>query len=73
MSQEEGEGMSNKEIYERLMNCARSDHKDWRKCNRLTEFEQEVEYHAVLEGIRRAALFLLPTDDYFRWCKEVNE
>lgn len=65
--------MSNKEIYERLLQCAWSDRKDWRKCDKLTEFEQEVEYNAVLEGIRRAALFLLPTDDYFRWCGEVND
>lgn len=65
--------MSNKEIYERLLQCARSDRQSWHKCNRLTEFEQEVEYYAVLEGIKRAALYLLPTDDYFRWCGEVND
>lgn len=65
--------MNNKEIYERLLQCAWSDRKGWRKCDKLTEFEQEVEYNAVLEGITRAALFLLPTDDYFRWCGEVND
>lgn len=65
--------MSSKEIYERLLQCARADRQDWHKCNRLTKFEQEVEYNAVLEGITRAALYLLPTDDYFRWCKEVKE
>jgi hypothetical protein len=65
--------VNNKEIYERLLQCAWSDRKDWRKCDKFTEFEQEVEYNAVLEGIKRAALYLLPTDDYFRWCREVND
>lgn len=64
--------MNNKEIYDRLLKAARTDRDNWHKCNRLTDFEQEVEYYAVFEGIARAALFLLPTNDYFRWCNEVN-
>lgn len=64
--------MNNKEIYDRLLKAARTDRDNWHKCNRLTDFEQEVEYCAVFEGIARAALFLLPTNDYFRWCNEAN-
>lgn len=64
--------MTNKEIYDRLLEAARSDHKDWMKASKLTVLEQEIKYNSTLEGIRRAALFLLPTDDYFKWCRKVN-
>lgn len=65
--------MSNKEIYERLLKCARTDRKNWSKCDKLSSIEQDCKYYAVFEGIKRAALYLLSTDDYFRWCKEVTE
>lgn len=62
--------MTNKEIYERLLNAARTDRENWHKCNRLTEFEQESEYYAIYEGICRAAMYLLPTEMYFKWKTE---
>lgn len=63
--------MSNKEIYEKLMLAAKNEHKTCRKMTKVSEMEQECHYYPVLEGIRYAALYLLPTDDYFKWCAEV--
>lgn len=65
--------MNNKEIYSRLMDAAVTEMNDWRKANKLTPIEQIDNYMPVLSGIARAALFLLPTDDYFRFTSELRD
>lgn len=63
--------MNNKEIFDRLLQCADSEIKNWRKADKITPLEQEVRYQPVIAGIARAALYLLPTDDYYRFKEEI--
>lgn len=65
--------MNNKEIYDRLIECADIEIKNWKKCDRLTPIEQDIRYNPVVSGIARAALYLLPTDDYFKFKKQIQE
>lgn len=65
--------MTNKEIYNKLLNCAKNEIESWRKANKLTEIEQQAKYMPVLSGIVQSALYLLPTDDYFRFKDQVRE
>ena len=65
--------MNNNEIYDRLMQAAESDIKNWQKCDKLTQIEQVIKYNPVVSGIARAALYLLPTDDYFKFTQELRE
>lgn len=65
--------MNNKEIYNRLIQCAETEINDWKKCDKLTPIEQNIRYCPVVSGIARAALFLLPTEDYSRFKEEITK
>ena len=64
--------MTNKQIYEELLAAADSEIKQWLKADKITPIEQALNYMPVVSGIARAALFLLPTDMYEKWKKEVK-
>ena len=65
--------MTSKEIYDRLLECAKTEIENWLKADKLTPIEQTCEYIPVVAGIARSALFLLPNDMYFKWKKEVQD
>jgi hypothetical protein len=65
--------MNNREIYDKLLNCAKNEIESWSKADKLTEIEQQAKYMPVLSGIVQSALYLLPTDDYFRFKDQVRE
>lgn len=65
--------MTNKEIYQRLLECADTEIKEWKKANKLTELEQMGRYIPVVAGIARSALFLLPTDMYFKFKDDITK
>ena len=65
--------MSNKDIYEKLIACAKSEIENWLKADKLTLIEQTVAYMPVVSGIARAAMYLLPNEEYFKWIKEVRD
>ena len=65
--------MTSKEIYDRLLECAKTEIENWLKADKLTPIEQTCEYMPVVSGIARSALFLLPNDMYFKWLKEVRD
>lgn len=65
--------MTTTEIYNRLLECAKTEIENWLKADKLTPIEQTCEYMPVVSGIARCALFLLPNDMYFKWKKEVQD
>lgn len=65
--------MTEKEIHERLLESARTEIEQWRRANKLTELEQMSYYNPVVSGIARAALFLLETKDYWKFCDEIRD
>ena len=65
--------MNSTEIYDRLINCAKSEMSNWGKADKLSAIEQFGEYMPVVSGIARAALYLLPNEMYFKWVKEVRD
>lgn len=65
--------MTNKEIIDRLIKAAESDIINWRKADKLTPIEQETEILGILSGIGRAALFLLPEKDYYKFKDELRK
>lgn len=65
--------MTNKEIVDRLIKAAESDIINWRKADKLTPIEQETEILRILWGIQRAALFLLPEKEYYKFNDELRK
>lgn len=64
--------MSIKEITERLWKAIETDVTQWEK-TRLSRLEQYLHYQPVIEGVLRAALFILPTDEYLKFSHEVQK
>ena len=65
--------MNNSEIYDRLLKCAENEIKGWRRADKLSPLEREARYMPVLSGIVQSALYLLPTEDYYRFKNEIIE
>lgn len=64
--------MTTAEIKKRLRQAIDTDVSNWRN-TRLSELEQYLHYNPVIEGVLRAALYILPTDDYLKFSKEIQE
>lgn len=64
--------MNNEEIYNRLKQAADTEYQQWNK-TRLSEAEKYNLAVYYLGGIRRAALFILPTDLYFKFSEYLNK
>ena len=65
--------MTEKQIYDKLIACAKSEIANWLKADKITPIEQTINYMPVVSGIARSALYLLPNDKYFKWCDEVRK
>lgn len=63
--------MTTDEIKKRLRQAIDTDVNNWRKTH-LSELEQYLHYNPVIEGVLRAALFILPTDDYLNFSEEIR-
>ena len=64
--------MTNKEIYERLIECAKSVVNGWSKTE-ISEIEKYYHYNPIVSGIVQSALYLLPTEEYFKFRNECRE
>ena len=64
---------TNHEIYSKLMKAVDSEIESWGKADKLTPIEQAIEYNAVISGIVKSALYLLPTEEYFSFRDEVRQ
>lgn len=64
--------MNSKEIYNRLKQAADTDAKQWNNTE-LSDIEKYQLSVYYLGGIRRAALFLLPTELYLQFSSYLND
>lgn len=64
--------MKKSEIHERLFEAAKTLVRNYDHADQMSPIEKVAAYSPEIAGITRAALFLLDTDDYYQFMKEVR-